>query len=342
MIDLARLSAWLDGEDLPGRGQAVEAVAISSGTQNEIYEIHRSDLHAVLRIPPLGAPLDRDDGILREWRILSALKGSGVPHADALALCADREVLGRNFYLSAYLDGWSSANSTVWPPPYAHDVSLRAELAHALLDAAVSLGAFDWRGRGLADFGQPEGFHERQVSRWSAMLASSTTRVLPGADVATAWLKRSRPIDYIPGRMHGDYQFANVLFEHSTPARVAGIIDWEMSTIGDPKLDVAWALQFWPDDTEDPAVIGTHHAGDLFGMPSRTALAEYYGTASGRQMDDFDYYLVLARWKLAVVLERGFQRAPEDEKLAAFGDSALASMAAAAELAESSTYRPPQ
>ncbi len=111
--------------------------------------------------------------------------------------------------------------------------------------------------------------------------------------------------------MHGDYQFANVMFRHGTPARLAAIIDWEMGTVGDPKIDLAWALQGWPEDTSaQDASEGSYV--DLTGMPGRSELLAFYAERSGRQVDDFDYYLVLARWKLAIVLEQGFQRAAGD------------------------------
>ena len=110
-------------------------------------------------------------------------------------------------------------------------------------------GNVDWRAKGLADLGRPDGFHERQVDRWTAFLERIKGRELPGFDEAAAWLRAHRPIDYIPGLMHGDYQFANVMFENGAPARLAAIVDWEMGTVGDPKLDLGWVVQSWPDDT---------------------------------------------------------------------------------------------
>ena len=108
--------------------------------------------------------------------------------------------------------------------------------------------------------------------------------------------------------MHGDYQFANVMFKHGAPARLAAIVDWEMGTVGDPKLDLGWVVQSWPDDTTaDEDRTGGYV--DMTGMPSRDEVLAHYAKTSGRQVDDIDYYCVLAKWKLAVVLEQGFQRA---------------------------------
>ena len=140
--------------------------------------------------------------------------------------------------------------------------------------------------------------------------------------------------------MHGDYQFANVMFRHGGPARLAAIVDWEMGTVGDPKLDLAWVLQSWPED-DRRATAATAFPGyvDLSGMPSRSELLARYAEVSGRQVDDIDYYVILAKWKLAIVLEQGFQRAGDDAKLQAFGPVVLELMRGAAELAETSGYR---
>jgi len=158
-----------------------------------------------------------------------------------------------------------------------------------------------------------------------------------GFDEASAWLRAHKPIDFVPGLMHGDYQFANVMFKHGAPARLAALVDWEMGTVGDPKLDLGWVIQSWPEDTSggDGSVGGYV---DLTGMPSRTELLEHYSKVSGRQVDDIDYYCVLAKWKLAVVLEQGFQRAGVDEKLNAFGPIVLDLMKDAADLAETTEY----
>lgn len=335
MIDIERLGAWLDGTALPGRGEPVEHAFVSGGTQNEIYEIRRGDLHAALRIPPPEAPATRDDGIFREWRIIEALTGTDVPHTEAIAVCTDGSVLGRTFYLMGFVDGWSPMARRGWAPPFDTDLSVRPGLAYQLAEGIALLGNVDWQAKGLHDLGRPDGFHERQVDRWTRFLERIKRRELPGFAEAAAWLRAHRPLDHRPGLMHGDYQFANVMFRHGTPARLAAIVDWEMGTVGDPKLDLGWMLMNWPTGTAQ--VRGSYV--DLTGMPTRDQLLAHYAEVSGRQVDDIDYYLVLAKWKIAVVLEQGYQRAGDDEKLQAFGQVVLDSMRAAADLAESSDYR---
>jgi aminoglycoside phosphotransferase (APT) family kinase protein len=338
-LDRDALAKWLDGQEVPGTGEPIELRFISGGSQNEIFEIRRGALHAALRKPPTNAPGPRDEGIIREWRIIDALTGSDVPHTDAVAVCEDPSVLGRPFYLMGYVEGWSPIAGPGWVSPFDTDLDARRGLAFELVEGVVRMGNLDWKGRGLTGLGRPDGFHDRQVERWTRFYERIAGRELPGLDVATAWLADHRPLDFVPGLMHGDYQFANVMFHHGAPASLAAIVDWEMGTIGDPKLDLAWALRDWPEDTSTSA--GTGYA-DVRGMPGYSELLDFYATRSGRQVDDFDYYLVLANWKLAIVLEQGYQRAGDDPKLQNFGAVVLDLMARAGHLATTSTYQGPR
>jgi len=338
MIDTARLADWMDDAGLPGKGEPVQTRFLSGGTQNEIYEIRRGEDVCVIRIPPPGAPPDRDKGILREWRIIEALDGTDVPHTPAVAVCSDASVLGRPFYLMGFVDGWSPMDHRLWPAPFDTDLDARQGLAYQLAEAIALLSKVDWRAKGLTDLGRPDGFHERQVDRWTTFFDRIKGRDLDGMDAATKWLHSHRPLDFVPGVMHGDYQFANVMYFDGAPARLAAIVDWEMGTVGDPKLDLAWMVQDWPSDTAAPAGTDFSYV-DMQGMPSRSQLVAHYAEVSGRQVDDLDYYLILAKWKLAIVLEQGFQRAGDDEKLLAFGPIVPRLMASAAQLAESTDYR---
>jgi aminoglycoside phosphotransferase (APT) family kinase protein len=338
VIDFDRLATWMDDNGLPGKGEPLEQRFISGGSQNEIYELRRGDLHCVMRIPPPGAPADRDGGIVREWRIIEALDGTDVPHTQAVAVCEDKSVLGRTFYLMGFVDGWSPMGMKGWPAPFDTDLKARAGLAIQLAEGIALLSKVDWRAKGLQDLGRPDGFHERQVDRWTRFFERIKGRELPGIEVASAWLRGHRPIDFIPGIMHGDYQFANVMYRHGAPARLAAIVDWEMGTVGDPKLDLGWTVQSWPEDTHAPEASEASYV-DMLGMPSRAEMLAHYSKVSGRQVDDIDYYVILAKWKLAIVLEQGYQRRGNDEKLIAFGPVVIDLMKGAADLAESTDYR---
>lgn len=334
------LARWMDAQGLPGTGEPLDARFISGGASNEIFEIVRGDARMVLRRPPRKVPTGRNETMLREYRVLAALKDSGVPHTRAVAACDDPGLLGACFYLMEHVDGWSCMNRDGWPAPFDTDLAARAGLAHELVDAIALLGNVDWRARGLEGFGKPDGFHERQVDRWLAHLAGFRFRELPGLDEAAAWLRGYTPRRYVPGIIHGDYQFANVMFRHGAPARMAAIVDWEMSTIGDPLLDLAWVVMAWPDPGEDRASSGYV---DYTGMPSRAELLQRYAAVSGRPVDEMDYYVILARFKMAVVLEGGYARyvqgGADNPKMQMFGDVVLDMARQAGELARTTRLR---
>jgi len=285
-------------------------------------------------------PEGRNDTMLREFRVLTALADTDVPHARVVAVCDDPELMGGCFYLMEFVDGWSPMGGGGWPAPFDTDLEARRGLAFELVDGIARLSRVDWKAHGLEGFGRPDGFHERQVSRWMNHLAAVKFRDIPGIDDAAAWLGAHQPRHYVPGIMHGDYQFANVMYRHGAPARLAAIVDWEMATVGDPLLDLGWVIQGWLDPDQERS---TGSYVDYTGMPSRAELLEYYEDVSGRPTDDIDYYVILARFKLAVVLEAGYARVvagtADNPKMEAFGDVVLSLAKQAADLASCTDYR---
>jgi aminoglycoside phosphotransferase (APT) family kinase protein len=333
LIDEDRLGQWMDTQDLPGRGEPVTSSFISGGASNEIFEITRGDFHAVLRRPPRIVPKGRNQTMLREYRVLHALNGTDVPHPEAYAATDDESVMGSSFYLMSLVDGWSPMNTDGWPAPFDTDLDARYGLGIQLVDGIARLSKVDWKAQGLEGFGKPDGFHDRQVDRWMAHLNAIQFRDIPGLDVAADWLRNHKPSHWEPGIIHGDYQFANVMFAHGAPARLAAMVDWEMSTVGDPLLDLGWVMMGWSDPGEDR----TKGYVDSTGMPSSAEMLDHYATVSGRSVDEIDYYVILARFKLAIVLEAGYARVVAGEadnpSMAAYEYVVLDTMASAAELA---------
>lgn len=217
-LDTARLATWMDEAALPGKGEPLCARFLSGGSRNLIFALVRGDETCVLRMPPPGAPPDRDKGILRQWRIIEALDGTDVPHTAAVGVCEDASVLGRPFYLMGFVDGWSPMDHKNWTPPFDTDFDTRPGLSYQLAEGIALLSKVDWQAKGLADLGRPDGFHERQVDRWTAFFERIKGRDIDGLGAATDWLRAHKPIDFIPGLMHGDYQFANVMYKHCAPA----------------------------------------------------------------------------------------------------------------------------
>ena len=363
LVDPECLGAWMDEQALPGAGEPVDTRFISGGASNEIFEVSRGGHRWALRRPPRLVPAGRNRTMMREYRLLAALHGTDVPHARAVGACDDPGVLGAAFYLMDFVDGWSPISEPEWPEPFFSDLEARAGLAYELVEAIARLSRVDWRARGLEGLGRPEGFHERQVDRWYAHLERFKFRDIPGLDDAGDWLRGRVPRSYEPGIMHGDYQFANVMFHHGAPARMAAIVDWEMGTVGDPLLDLAWVVMGWPDDTGGTGD-GTAGAGfgdtelgdggrpagrrvssyvDYTGMPGRDDLLERYAAVSGRDVNEIDYYVILARFKMAIVLEGGYARyvagGADNPKMESFGPVVLDMARAAAELARATSLR---
>lgn len=334
LIDAGRLARWMDEQGLPGTGAPLEVGFVSGGASNEIFELIRGDARMALRRPPRRVPRGRNETMLREYRVLRALRDTDVPHSRVLAVCDDPGLFGACFYVMEFVDGWSCMNIDGWPAPFDRDLEARKGLAWELVEAIARLGRVDWRACGLEGFGRPDGFHERQVDRWYAHLEAFKFRELPGLDEAADWLRGYRPRSWQPGIIHGDYQFANVMYRHGGPARLAAIVDWEMATVGDPLLDLAWIVMGWPNPDEDRS---NSTYVDYTGMPTREELIDRYARASGRSVDEIDYYVILARFKMAVVLEGGYARyvqgGADNPKMAAFGEVVLEMARRAAELA---------
>ncbi|SOJ57919.1 Putative aminoglycoside phosphotransferase [Mycobacterium simulans] len=334
-MDAVVLGRWLDSTDAPGNGEEPALERLGGGSQNTLYLVERGAERMVLRMPGPRADAARIAGLLREIRLVRALSGTDVPHAELIAADETGSVLGLPFYVMRAIDGWSPMDGG-WEAPFDTDLQARRGLAFQLVEGAARLGRVDWRAQGLEGFGRPDGFHERQVDRWLRFLDAYRVRELPGLEEASHWLRRNRPAHYQPGIMHGDYQFANVMFAHGAPARLAAIVDWEMTTVGDPLLDLAWALLGY--DGEQPRADGFYL--DLRGMPTRGELLRHYEKVSGLSTEGIDYYLVLANWKLGIVLEKtyaaGVRTGKVDPKIAeAFGPMILQLIATAAELSRS-------
>ncbi len=317
-IDAERFAGWLDDAGVPGTGEVPKLGSLQGGSQNELTIIERGGITMVMRRPPASAVDDRLDGIRREHRLVKALRGADVPHAGYIAGSDDTDLLGMPFYIMEAVDGWSPADLGGWAEPFHSNLTTRRGLAFELVRGAALLSKVDWKARGLEGFGRPENFHERQVDRWLAFLERIRCRDLPGVEQAAAWLRTHQPQHWSPGIMHGDYQFANVMYRHGAPAELAAIIDWEMTTIGDPLLDLGWILVSWPPDGDD-----MQHYVDLDGMPTIEEMCAHYEAHSGRSTADIIYYIVLARFKLGIVLEQGYSRflagAGVNPKVEAFG-----------------------
>jgi aminoglycoside phosphotransferase (APT) family kinase protein len=305
LVDPVRLAAWLDERGL-GVGESLGVERITSGASNEVFVLRRAEHEWVLRRPAAGSGA-KADVMSREFRVLTALEGTPVPHPAPLALCDDVEVIGAPFYVMARVDGF--APRIPLPAPFETDPSARHTMGVALVDALAALARVDWRAGGLDGFGRPDGYLDRQVDRWLGQLARVRSRDLDDVDLVATWLRAHTPPLGEAGILHGDYQLANVMIGHDLPVRVAAVVDWEQSTIGEPLVDLGWLLALWDEPGEEPVRGGDEvRVNQQDGFPTRAELAERYSASTGRALDHLGWYEVLALFKLGCVLEGAYAR----------------------------------
>ncbi|WP_326791646.1 phosphotransferase family protein [Streptomyces sp. NBC_00841] len=297
-VDLDRLTPYLEAAlGLAGR---LRASLIAGGRSNLTYRLTDGRGDWVLRRPPVGHVLPTAHDMAREYRVIDALHGTGVPVPGPVVLCQDPDILGADFYVMERVEGpvLRGADDT---RDLAPDVAARC--ARHLVDVLVSLHTTD--PAVLEGFGRPEGFVARQVSRWARQWSLSATRELPGIDELVRRLELAVPQAQRVSVVHGDYRLDNVIFapgEQGEPAGIAAVIDWEMSTLGDPLTDLGLMLVYWDEITEN--VTGTRHAVSANpGFPGRRELADAYARASGLDLSALDFYVAFGYFKLAVIAE---------------------------------------
>jgi aminoglycoside phosphotransferase (APT) family kinase protein len=317
------LQEWISGQPgLPGDGPVVAVERLTGGSQNNIFLLTRHDAtRMVLRRPPEHLRRNSNDTMLREARVLGALAGSAVPHPAFYGVCADPAVIGTTFYVMEPIDGFTPIGDL--PGRYATDPEWRRALAFAMVDGAAALGALDPEAVGLAAFGKADRWLERQVGRWRAQLDGYSELDgydgpdIPDVERVGAWLDANRPAEVHIGVIHGDYQFANVMLAPDAP-ELAAIVDWELSTLGDPLLDLGWVLASWlePGDPPGKAPMFRPWAD----MPTRAELVARYAEVSGRDVSAMPWYLVLACYKLGILLEGTHARARAGQADPTMGD----------------------
>ncbi|MCO1576212.1 phosphotransferase family protein [Crossiella sp. SN42] len=296
-LDLGRFRDYLD-EQRPGlRAGELRAELIAGGRSNLTYAVTDGAHEWVLRRPPLGHVLATAHDMSREHRVITALRDTAVPVPTTVLLCADPEVLGAPFYLMERTPGQvlRTRSDAAWlRPEQARALSL--ELVEVLAD----LHAVAPESVGLGDFGRPEGFLTRQVNRWKKQLDASRSRALAGIDELHAQLGARIPDSGPSAILHGDYRLGNVLVGQD-PVRITGVLDWEMSTLGDPLTDLGLLAVY----NHDLGAAGEEISGSnsVPGLAATEELIAHYAQRSGRDVGRLNWYVALSFFKLAVIVE---------------------------------------
>jgi aminoglycoside phosphotransferase (APT) family kinase protein len=294
-LDLGRVEPWFRGV-VHVRG-GLRAELISGGKSNLTYRLTDGHRTWIIRRPPLGHVLATAHDMAREYRVMSALRHTDVPVPTTYALCEDTDVLGAPFYVMEHVEG----------VPYRHARELAPlgtrrtrAISEKLVDVLAALHAVSPEQVGLTDFGRPEGFLGRQVALWKRQLDASHSRDLPSADELHRQLAASVPAESAAGIVHGDFRLDNVLTDSQD--RPAAVIDWEMATLGDPLTDLALMVvyQRLAELVDGNAVADASSAP---GFLSEDEVLARYATHSDRDLSRFGFYLGLASYKLAAILE---------------------------------------
>ncbi|GIM95758.1 phosphotransferase family protein [Paractinoplanes toevensis] len=290
-LDLAALQQYL------GSARELTGTMFAGGRSNLTYAITDGEQRWVLRRPPLGHVLPTAHDMVREHRVLEALSKAGFPAPRPVLLCTDVDVIGAPFYLMEYVDGRIYRDSSDLEA--LGDSGLHS-LVLSLVDTLADLHSLDPAAIGLADFGRPEGFNQRQVSRWKKQLDASHSRDVPGIAELHARLAVDIPAGGPGTVVHGDFRLDNVLIGDDLDVRA--VLDWEMSTLGDPLSDVALMLVY----AGLPLQVSDGRATVPLKVPGHPGLREMsdrYAQRSGRDVSDLHWYVAFAAFKLAVILE---------------------------------------
>jgi aminoglycoside phosphotransferase (APT) family kinase protein len=293
-LDVARFAAWFDGA-CPGEiGGPLRGHLIAGGRSNLTYEVTDGTRSWVVRRPPLGHVLATAHDMRREYQVITALRDTDVPVPAAYAYCSNPDVLGAPFYVMAKVDGipYRTADQIAPLGP----VRIRA-IAERMIDTLARLHAVDPGAVGLGEFGRPEGFLARQVRRWRKQLDASRSRPIPGIDELHTLLAANPPDGGAAAIVHGDYRLDNILVNSAD--ELAAIVDWEMATLADPLTDVGLLVVYQRMDMLDEGPM----ASAAPGYPSEAEVLARYAERSGRDLSRLGFYVALASFKLAVILE---------------------------------------
>jgi aminoglycoside phosphotransferase (APT) family kinase protein len=303
-LPLDRLEAWLRGHVEGFRGP-VAAERFAGGQSNPTYKLTAGSGQYVLRRKPPGPLLPSAHAVDREFRVMRALADTSVPVPRVFALCEDDGVIGSAFYVMEHLDGRIFWDQRL---PELASAAERAAMFQSMNAVIADLHRIDYSSVGLGDFGRPGNYMARQIARWSRQYRASETETIAAMDHLIDWLPLHLPPESAPAIVHGDYRMDNLIFHPSEP-RVIGVLDWELSTIGDPLADFAYHVLTWRVTPElFRGLAGVDVAA--LGIPDEAAYVAAYCRRTGREaIPGWEFYLVYSLFRIAAILQGIAKRA---------------------------------
>jgi len=304
-IDLSRLAAWLRG-NVPGYAGRPALARFEGGQSNPTFKLTSDSGAYVLRRKPAGTTLPSAHAVDREFRVMRALSGTGVPVAPVFALCEDAEVIGSAFYVMAFVPGRVFWDQTLPEQSPAE----RAAMFDSMNATIAALHSVDWRAAGLEGFGRPENYLSRQIARWTKQYRAAEMEKIPAMDALIEWLPRHLPARDATAIVHGDFRMDNLIF-HPTEPRVVAVLDWELSTLGDPVADFAYHVMSWRiSPTLFRGLAGVDFAG--LGIPTEADyVATYFRRVGQTPVENWDYYIVFGMFRIVGILQGILKRAAD-------------------------------
>jgi aminoglycoside phosphotransferase (APT) family kinase protein len=306
-FDVVRFADWL-GEQT-GEPAPVTVTPIRGGASGEMFRVDSPDHVWVVRRAPRASVSGTAHQVIREAQIMETLGAAGISVPTVLARTADPSILGAPFFVMSFVEGGVIRRDGL-PAALRGDPASHHRIGEQLIDTLADLHAVDWRDTALAELSRPHGFLARQVGRWMDQLAEYRVRDLDDLDDLAVWLRENLPARGDLTVMHGDYKLDNVIWAPAPPARIACIVDFEMTTVGDPLIDLAWAMIFWPE-AGNPLGLASPDAPngiDRDRCQAPAELIERYAAATGRDLARFDWYQAFSAWKAAIVLEGSYAK----------------------------------
>ena len=299
LADYLRLAVGLEG---PLRVQQ-----FPGGHSNLTYLVSAGEREVVLRRPPFGSTVKAAHDMGREFKVLSAL-GPVFPKAPrVLAFCEDASVLGAPFYLMERVGGLILRSRV--PEGVALPPDTISRLCAALVDTLVELHGLDYAAAGLAGFGTPEGYALRQVAGWTKRYRAAQDAEVAEMDAVARWLAEHVPSAQGASLLHNDYKHDNLVLDPARPDRIVAVLDWEMSTLGDPLMDLGTTLAYWVEEGDrDELKAVAFGPTRLPGSYTRRQLVDRYAERSGRAVHDLDFYYCFGLFKIAVVVQQIYYR----------------------------------
>jgi aminoglycoside phosphotransferase (APT) family kinase protein len=293
-------------DHIPGLHGKLEVLQFPGGHANLTYQLRFGERELVLRRPPLGPIAPRSHDMAREYKVLRALEGRFSAAPRAYLLCEDTSVIGALFIVMERCRG--TVPRRVMPLDLEAVPDARRRMSEALIDTLVELHSVDYQAAGLADLGRPEGFVERQVRGWKQRWDVAKNVDIPEFDEHYAWLLENLPAQSGHALVHNDFKFDNTMFESGNPDRIVAVLDWDMTTLGDPLLDLGTLLGYWkePGELHERGIEMALTASP--GFLTRRELAERYARRRGIEVERIDWYEAFAVWKIAVIVQQIYIR----------------------------------